>query len=204
MTTLRTDHDARLLAFVGEVVRLHATGLPRRDMVESVRQSLARLIVDGTWLPAWARVASPERYLQHVLYVAPDRRFSVVALVWDPGQATPIHDHVTWCVVGVLEGQEGQIRYHLVREASARFLVESGREIAPAGHCSSLVPPAENIHKVMNDGATRAISIHVYGADIEALGTSINQRFDGLPIREPMPDLAARAWREESNLEKLL
>ena len=36
------------------------------------------------------------KYRQHILHVEPDGSFSIVALVWLPGQATPIHDHVSW------------------------------------------------------------------------------------------------------------
>ena len=40
------------------------------------------------------READPTRYRQHILYVADDGRFSIVALVWLPGQATPIPSSV--------------------------------------------------------------------------------------------------------------
>ena len=37
----------------------------------------------------------------HVLHVEPDGAFSVLGLVWRPGQTTRIHDDITWCVVEV-------------------------------------------------------------------------------------------------------
>ena len=49
---------------------------------------------------------SPDGYVSHTLHTEPDGSFSVCALVWRPGQQTPIHDHVTWCVVGVVQGAE--------------------------------------------------------------------------------------------------
>ena len=33
-------------------------------------------------------------------------RFSVVSFVWGPGQKTPVHDHRTWGLVGILRGAE--------------------------------------------------------------------------------------------------
>ena len=51
---------------------------------------------------------------------------------------------------------------------------------AKAGHVEALVPPAENIHSVAAVGNQKTISIHVYGADIERLGSSILRRFDDL------------------------
>jgi len=49
----------------------------------------------------------------HVVHTEPDGSFSVCALVWRPGQVTPIHDHVTWCVFGVLQGAEYEEIYAL-------------------------------------------------------------------------------------------
>jgi predicted metal-dependent enzyme (double-stranded beta helix superfamily) len=54
-------------------------------------------------LAAAVRVSGdPETYKSEVLHSEPDGSFSIVALVWRPGQVTPIHDHVTWCVFGVI------------------------------------------------------------------------------------------------------
>ena len=50
------------------------------------------------------------------MHAEPDGSFSVVGLVWRPGQITPIHDHVTWCVIGVLQGAEYEELFAL-REA---------------------------------------------------------------------------------------
>ena len=189
-----------LQAFVADVLAARQRDPEPRAVAGFVRERLRTLVADATWLPDAAREGSPEHYTQHVLYVAPDRSFSVVALVWHPGQTTPIHDHVCWCVVGVYEGEESQTHYHLMDAGADRPLVEVARERAARGDCSSLVPPEENIHRVSNAGHGRAISIHVYGADIEALGSSINQRFDDLPIRAvdgtAVPS-GARRWRTQ-------
>ncbi len=169
-------------------------------MADLAMRRLPPLLADRSWLPEGARAGTPDRYTQHVLAVSPDRSFSVVALVWHPGQATPIHDHICWCVVGVYEGEESQIRYRLMRSGEDRYLVEAGHERAARGDCSALVPPEENIHRVSNAGAGPAISIHVYGADIEALGSSINQRFGHLRVRAGGPATirdAGETWRSD-------
>lgn len=181
--------------FIRDLADLHEHHRDDRPgLVEGVRLRLERLVAEPDVLPAASRVGSPDRYTQHILHIAPDRSHSIVALVWHPGQQTAIHDHVSWCVVGVYEGEESQTLYHLADEGGKVCLVETGREIASRGSCTALVPPAENIHRVANAGSRLAISIHVYGADIERLGSSINKTFDDLPIREP-GDAMPRAWR---------
>jgi 3-mercaptopropionate dioxygenase len=137
------------------------------------------LAVDG-WLAPEHQLPGRDTYRQHLLHVSEDRRLSVVALVWLPGQRTPIHDHVSWCVVGVYRGVESETHYRLVEHGDESCLVPVGSFEAPAGHVEALVPPAENIHSVAAAGAGKTISIHVYGADIERLGTSILRRFDDL------------------------
>jgi hypothetical protein len=57
------------------------------------------------------------------------------------------------------------------------------------------VPPAENIHRVRNAGSTVALSIHIYGDDISVLGSSINECFDEVPIREQDTSGQIVAWR---------
>jgi predicted metal-dependent enzyme (double-stranded beta helix superfamily) len=54
--------------------------------------------------------------------------------------------------------------------------------LAPRGHVEALVPPEGDIHAVTAAGRETAISIHVYGADIERLGSSIHRRYDDLEV----------------------
>lgn len=120
---------------------------------------------------------SEECYRQHILHVEPDGSFSVVALVWLPGQATAIHDHVSWCVVGVHRGEEHETVYQLRDGKADPHLAVSNRMINPSCSVAALVPPGD-IHHVENGGTGLAVSLHVYGADIGKLGSSIRRRYD--------------------------
>lgn len=117
-------------------------------------------------------------YRQHVLHVEADGTFSIVSLVWLPGQSTPIHDHVSWCVPGVYRGRESETRYRLEHGGDgAAHLVEAGRQVNETLTACALCPPGD-IHRVANDGPETAISIHIYGADIGRLGSSIRRTYD--------------------------
>lgn len=122
-----------------------------------------------------------ECYRQHVLHVEPDGSFSIVALVWLPGQATPVHDHVSWCVVGVHRGEEHETVYEVQGAPADPHLTATDRMINPPRSVAALVPPGD-IHHVENGGSALAVSLHVYGADIGKLGSSIRRRYD-LEIR---------------------
>jgi len=138
-----------------------------------------------------------DRYRQHLVHVHPRGRYSIVALVWKPGQATPIHDHRCWCVVGVWRGLERETTYSLYGEGDAPYLVPDGSAASAPGDVSVLVPPEEDIHRVENAGDDIAISVHLYGDDISVLGSSINHTFEDELVRaRPMSRKAAPvSWR---------
>ena len=129
-------------------------------------------------LPAPLRRGDPSGYQSHLLYTEPDGTFSVSAMVWLPGQQTPIHDHVAWCVTAVLQGCEHEEIFALDRGGEA--LRRTARNVNPAGSVSGFAPPGD-IHRVRNTGGTVAISMHVYGADISRLGNSIRREYT-LPV----------------------
>jgi len=132
-------------------------------------------------LTSMQRAGDSAGYRQHVLHVEPDGSFSVTAMVWLPDQVTPIHDHVTWCVFGVIQGREYEELYRLAADGS--HLEEVGRGQNDPGEVGGFAPPGD-IHRVRNVGDDTAISLHIYGADITRLGSSVRRLYD-LPVLAP-------------------
>lgn len=160
------------------------------DRARAVAGRLEEFLTEPDLLDPRHREPSEDDYRQHVLHVEPDGSFSIVCLVWLPGQETPVHDHVAWCVPGVYRGREEETRYRLVgadREQVAEdggrgaYLEEANTVVNGTGTVVSLTPPGD-IHRVRNPGPEKAVSLHVYGADIDRLGSSIRRTYD-LPIR---------------------
>ena len=150
----------------------------------------ADLVADVLWLhlpgpeilTAEQRYGDPATYRCHLLHAEPDGSFSIVALVWRPGQATPIHDHVTWCVFGVIQGTEHEERYVLRDDG---WLEQAGTALNATGDVTGLAPPGD-IHRVHNAGTETAISLHIYGTDISRLGSSVRRVYD-LPVVAGLP-----------------
>ncbi|MFD0276338.1 cysteine dioxygenase [Kitasatospora sp. NPDC127111] len=164
----------RMTALVGEIRAVVDRGLPPELTAYLVGERLAPHLTHDDLLTDAQCEGDPDRYRQHVLHAESDGSFSVVALVWLPGQQTPIHDHVSWCVAGVHHGQESEIRYRLVSDGRTAHLVETEHVVGPAGSVAAFAPPGD-IHLVRNACGSTAISIHVYGADVSRLGTSIRR-----------------------------
>lgn len=130
---------------------------------------LAALVERDDWLPQDYARPHPERYQQYLLHCDSAERFSVVSFVWGPGQATPIHDHRVWGLVGVLRGAEN-VQNFLPREHDG-VLVQQGPTLSlHEGQVEPIDPRAGDIHRVENAYSDRtSISIHVYGANIGAV-----------------------------------
>jgi 3-mercaptopropionate dioxygenase len=170
-----------------------AEGRPDREVAVEAERALGDLLSTPDLLTEEQRRPNPDRYAQHLLYVHPEGAYSIVALVWLPGQRTPVHDHVCWCVTGVLQGREEEMRYELRDGADGPELVVRGAVLHEPGDVGRLVPPEENIHLVANACDGVAISLHVYGADISVLGSSVNKVFDHRI--SPSAAEGARSWR---------
>ena len=80
-------------------------------------------------------------------------------------------------MTGVYEGTEREQRFE-VRDGS--FLVPTREVTNKRGAVCGFAPPGD-IHLVRNACDTTAISVHVYGADIGKLGSSVRRTYD-LPV----------------------
>jgi predicted metal-dependent enzyme (double-stranded beta helix superfamily) len=165
--TLPTTRLSPLVAGIRTAVDRHAGWAETAQLVaDELRLNLPGPDV----LTAEQCLGSPDGYTGHTLHVEPDGSFSIVALVWRPGQLTRIHDHVTWCVFGVIQGVEHEELF----DADLNLL---GRSENQTGDVSGFAPPGD-IHRVHNISETTAISIHIYGTDITRIGSSARRYYD--------------------------
>ena len=181
MSTLIAPSPPRAGAALSELIAAIRAAVRSNSEPQSAGRAVAELLQpylgSTEFLSAEQLAPDPNRYRQHILHVEPDGSFSVVAIVWLPGQATPVHDHVSWCVVGVHQGQEHETIYELSEDDEGAHLLVTGHAISPVGTVAALVPPGD-IHHVENGGEGVAVSLHIYGADIGKLGSSIRRQYD--------------------------
>ena len=152
--------------FVDDFTRLidQAAGDEPR-IVDEGRALLARLVAQDDWLPDEFAQPHPQYYQQYLLHCDPQERFSVVSFVWGPGQKTPVHDHTTWGLIGMLRGAERGERFELA--GPGRPLRKIDEDVLEAGHTDRVSPTLGDIHRVSNVHDDRvSISIHVYGGNI--------------------------------------
>ena len=167
-TQTRTESDlTELLDGIRSAVSPHASW---SDTARLVAEQLGRHLPSPDVLTAEQRLGSPDGYRSHTLHVEPDGSFSIIAVIWRPGQVTRIHDHLTWCVFGVIQG----IEHEELFDADLNLVGEADNHV---GDVSGFAPPGD-IHRVHNTSDTTAISIHVYGTDVTRTGSSVRRYYD--------------------------
>ncbi len=109
-------------------------------------------------------------YARNLVYAADGAGLSLYTLVWLPGQWTPVHDHGTWGVVGVIEGQLEEQSYMRTDpdQSSERHagidLQRGGLVLLSPGSVSTFVPNPDHIHRTgCPDNLPRCVSLHLYG-----------------------------------------
>jgi predicted metal-dependent enzyme (double-stranded beta helix superfamily) len=170
MTTLTASPQGQLSELLDGIRGAIAPRASWSDPAELVAEQLRLHLPSPDVLTAEQRLGSPDGYRSHTLHVEPDGSFSIIALVWRPGQVTRIHDHVTWCVFGVIQGVEHEELF----DADLRLV---GRSDNHVGEVSGFAPPGD-IHRVHNTSDGTAISIHIYGTDVTRIGSSVRRYYD--------------------------
>ena len=118
----------------------------------------------------------PDHYSRNLVYDAPDASLSLYTIVWSPGQWTPVHDHGSWGVVGVLEGvleERSYVRLSPDRGADEGIdLARGGVILLGRGAVTSFVPNPDHIHVTgVPLERPRVVSLHLYGRMMNSFNT---------------------------------
>jgi len=117
--------------------------------------------------------SDPAHYARNAIYCAPDEHLSLFALVWLPGQWTPVHDHGCWGVVGVVQGMLEERSYMSatgdIGADSGIRLKRGGVLLLGPGSVSSFVPNPDHIHRTgVAQGRETCVSLHLYGRNMNS------------------------------------
>lgn len=150
-------------------------GAVTRERIEEARMLASTLVVEPFPLTARQRELPAKGYGRHLLHRDPQLGFVVIAMVWPAGICGLPHDHGTWGVVVVAEGDVEITDYTADRldPSSDRVrLRERSRVIGQRGATAYVLPPNDEIHRVRNVTPNGiAVSIHTYGRDITSCRT---------------------------------
>jgi predicted metal-dependent enzyme (double-stranded beta helix superfamily) len=144
------------------------------DRVTFIAPLMQNLAADAdNFLAADHFRSEPEHYARNAVYIAPSGDLSLFALVWLPGQWTPVHDHGSWGVVGIVRGVLEERSY---MSATGEITADSGIRLKRGGvillnpgSVSSFVPNPDHIHRTgVPQERETCVSLHLYGRNMDS------------------------------------
>jgi len=123
--------------------------------------------------PAYRVCDEAQGFGVHLLHEEDNHDLGIFVFSWLPDRGTPPHNHETWAVVSVVEGEEYETHFKRHDDGGKvgyATLEQTGEVVMRAGDVSVCMP--EGIHQVWNRGDTPSISLHTYGKHINFTGRS--------------------------------
>lgn len=118
-----------------------------------------------------ARFLEPakDKYARRLVHRDPAGRYTLLAMVWDTGQGTALHDHAgMWCCECVYRGEIKVDSYDLHNDEEDEVLQFTKEQTITAGvgKAGALIPPFD-YHTIENADPDRpAVTLHVYGGEL--------------------------------------
>lgn len=167
----------RLYRFLTDLEDILETVKDDRERLKLICPLVRRLLNSSEWLQMNFLPPDPATgWSVLMLYDEPDFPITVQTVVWTPGSISPIHNHGTWGIVALLNGQEKNTFWQ--RSPTAKFpdrIAEVGDRLLNPGDMLCLMPDA--IHHVEAIGDEPTISFNLYGE------TNYHQRFEFAPVQ---------------------
>lgn len=164
-----------LREFVAQAKKISdRTAHNREETLNILEPYFAELLRKTDLLPEQFAQPNPDGRLgggigQWLLFRAQDRSLTVFSLVIPPNSETPIHDHLSWGLVGLYKGKQLETVYRRVdnREVPEYAELEIvGFYQVKSGDIYRLLPPDGDIHSVKATTViSPSVSIHVMGND---------------------------------------
>lgn len=152
-----------MLAGIAAAARLDEAGRPA-----AVAAAIAAFAGDPALLAGRDCPCCPDRYVRHLLHAGDG--YAVVALVWRPGQMSPVHAHRTWCALAVHQGVLTETFF----EPSDPTMPRASRLLAPGAASHGAADPGL-IHRIANLSGRTAVSVHCYGVAFDRFGQDVNE-----------------------------
>src|SRR5262245_60677560 len=136
-------------------------------IVAVAKPLLTELVRDPNCIEEQFKRHGGKSYGRYMLHRA--QLFNVTSVVWGPGDCAKAHNHDTWGLVGVLENELQETRFQRrddgKREGYAELAVSAVNR-NQAGMISTLLPPQDDIHEMLNTTRRNTVEVHVYGKDL--------------------------------------
>lgn len=166
---MATTERYTITKFVEDAKRVVSSSAGDRQRVVDALAPLVEQVVWDDGLFDERYWAEPENGRPRFLYhTQPDGALQVYVVEFAPGMPTPVHDHLTWGLIGVCGGAQKTSRYQRLDDGSRaghadlKLIDES---VLERGAVYPLLPP-NDIHRIETVGDRPSYSLHVLGVDL--------------------------------------
>jgi len=162
---------ALLMAEIGD-----ACDGPADAMGERIAHALRVAAAMPDLLTTELRAPRAGCYARHTIASDPAGRFTLLSIVWGPGQFSPPHAHDTWCAYAVVENPLTETLYEF--HATSGKALAGDTVLREPGYACFAPAGLEQIHRLGNASGIGAISLHAYGVEGSRVGTHVNRLMD--------------------------
>ncbi len=180
---------------LGEIIKLvdDALALRRTEAVTAhIRKQLPALIhARRAELPGQLLQVNAQGYRRFELHHCPIGGYQILAMVWGPGQGTPIHDHNDlWGVEAVMHGELQVSRYRIREVAGTSLRLEPTDLVELRSGDIETFDAEHGLHLCRNPSPrAAAVSLHVYGRPLDRFGIYVDEGDGWHERREHQPRL---------------
>ncbi len=157
------EHPYRLYRFLTDLEDILLRIPDDRDRLKAIFPLVRKLLMSSYWLQMEYYTPDPEKgWSVKTLYKEPDYPITIQTVAWLPGNVSPIHNHATWGIVALMDGQEKNRFWKRSPNAEHPHKIELIDEynFIP-GDIIGLMPDA--IHSVEPLGEEPTITFNIYG-----------------------------------------
>ncbi|NET02535.1 MAG: cupin [Sphaerospermopsis sp. SIO1G1] len=168
------DNQYRLYRFLTDLEDILIEFQSDRQRLQAICPLVRKLLTSSDWLQGEYLEPDPETgWSVLTLYDEPDFPLTVQTVVWLPGTKSPIHNHATWGIIAIIDGEEKNTFWQ--RNHQNGGVEKVGEKILTPGEIITFMPDA--IHDIECIGDEPTISFNLYGE------TDYSQRFEFDPVR---------------------
>ncbi len=163
-----------LQQFIDDAKKAAGQDCAPHQCVASIAPRMMRLLAEGERFLEDHHIESDSKQAaRNLIYASEDDSLSLYVLVWQPGQWTPVHDHSSWGVVGVLRGlleERNYIRMNPLQEGDEHIdLRPGGIILMNPGTVTTFVPNPDHIHETgASADGQGAMTLHLYGRNMDS------------------------------------
>lgn len=166
---MATTESYTIDRFVEDAKRVVASADGDRQQVVDALTPLVKQVLwdDGLFDPKYRREPEDDRP-RYIYHLSDDGSLQIYVVEFAPGTPTPVHDHVTWGLIGTCGGRQLTHRYIRRDDGSVDGKADlelMSEEVLERGAVYPLLPP-DDIHRIETVGDEPSFSLHVLGAEM--------------------------------------